>query len=291
MINSTYTSVINFIMVTQTWICCCVVVITRRRWTKGHLRGETFTACPGSPRGPRATCPGRPGNTGVPRPSSPPPCDWPDCWGSWATPLPAERPGPRTRSARGPGGDTGQTKRHLLTGDMKRPSPEGSVQPGRQPSPTTTDRVFERWKMKWWSQSWDPGPTRPEKRLLQFTLFWGFTGGLPLHSGTAPLWICPCRWEPRGRRPGPGSGAGGGTGGSTSHWGTGWSPPRGAGWDARTPPSGNPQGPVGRPPPAPRRISTDRVLRRLKSTAERSAGGGQKLAGILKESHTNDDVK
>lgn len=83
---------------------------------------------------------------------------------------------------------------------------------------------------------------------------------VPLCSGTAPPWICRCRWEPRGRRLGPGAGAGGGTGGSTSHWGTGWSPPQGAGPGARTPPSGNPQGPVRRRLPAPQRISTDPVL-------------------------------
>lgn len=85
----------------------------------------------------------------------------------------------------------------------------------------------------------------------------------PLHSGTALAWICPCRWEPRGCRPGSGPGAGGGTGGSTSHWGTGWSPPRGAGRGARTPPSGTPQGPVHQPLLAPRQILTYRILKRF----------------------------
>lgn len=86
---------------------------------------------------------------------------------------------------------------------------------------------------------------------------------VPSHSGTAPAWICLCRWEPRGCRLGPGSGTGGGTGGSTFHWGTGWSPPRGAGRGAHTPPSGNPQGPVHQSLPAPQQILTGRVLKTL----------------------------
>lgn len=189
----------------------------RFKWQKqAHIRGITFTACAGNPRVLCATCPGHPGNTGVLRPSSPPLCYWPDCWGSWVTALPVERPGHHRRSTRGPGGVTGQKKTNL----------------------------------------WVPVKLLRQEKKFDFEK-------VPSHSGTAPAWICPCRWEPRGCRLGPGSGTGGGTGGSTFHWGTGWSPPRGAGRGAHTPPSGNPQGPVHQSLPAPLQILTGRVLKTL----------------------------
>lgn len=83
---------------------------------------------------------------------------------------------------------------------------------------------------------------------------------VPLRSGTALLWICRCRWEPRGRRLVSGPGAGAGRGGSTFHWVTGWSPPPGSGSAARTTPSGSLQGPALRPLPGPRLTWSDRVL-------------------------------
>lgn len=186
------------------------ILMTKR----AHVGGRPFTARAGSPWVLCATCPGHPGNTGVLRPSSPPLCCWPDCWGSRVTALPAERPGHRKRSTRGPGGVTGQK------------------------SPL------------------DPTNLPRQQKKCDFE-------EAPWHSGTAPAWICLCRWEPRGCRLGPGSGAGGGTGGSTFHWGTGWSPPRGAGPAAHTPPSGSPQGPAHRRLPAPRQTLTDRVLQTL----------------------------
>lgn len=83
---------------------------------------------------------------------------------------------------------------------------------------------------------------------------------VPSHSGTALPWICPCRWELQGRMLVSEPGAGGGRGGSTSHWGTGWSPPPGPGSAAHTPPSGSSQGPVRPPAPGPRLTWTGRVL-------------------------------